>query len=88
MRKIVLSLMLFLLAGNAMIYAQDYNKTDKQGRRQGPWVDFYANGQKRYEGLFKNDRCHGEFKYYDAIHWVYSVELGRDVKEGSYDWTP
>ncbi|MBP5230232.1 MAG: DUF4430 domain-containing protein [Clostridia bacterium] len=24
----------------------------------------------------------------DTIHWVYSVELGRDVKEGSYDWTP
>ena len=24
----------------------------------------------------------------DEIHWVYSVELGRDVKEGSYDWTP
>lgn len=65
MRKIVLSLMLFLLAGNAMIFAQDFNKTDKQGRRQGPWVDFYANGQKRYEGQFKNDRCHGEFKYYD-----------------------
>ena len=57
--------MLFLLAGNAMIFAQDFNKTDKQGRRQGPWVDFYANGQKRYEGQFKNDRCHGEFKYYD-----------------------
>ena len=65
MRKILLLLMLFLLVGNTMIFAQDYNKTDKQGRRQGPWVDFYANGQKRYEGQFKNDRCFGEFKYYD-----------------------
>ena len=24
----------------------------------------------------------------DRIHWVYSLELGRDVKEGSYDWNP
>lgn len=45
--------------------AQDYNQTDAKGRRQGIWMDFHSNGQKRYEGQFKNDRCQGEFRYYD-----------------------
>lgn len=45
--------------------AQEYNQTDGKGRRQGPWTDFYANGQKRYEGQFKNDKCQGTFRYYD-----------------------
>lgn len=45
--------------------AQEYNQTDAKGRRQGLWADFYANGQKRYEGKFKNDKCQGTFRYYD-----------------------
>jgi antitoxin component YwqK of YwqJK toxin-antitoxin module len=45
--------------------AQELNRTDSKGRRQGAWTDFYPNGQKRYEGQFKNDQCVGEFKYYD-----------------------
>lgn len=48
-----------------VVNAQDLNRTDAQGRRQGKWVDYYANGQLRYEGQFKNDQCQGEFKYYD-----------------------
>lgn len=46
-------------------FAQEYNQTDAKGRRQGIWMDFYANGQKRYEGQFKNNKCRGEFRYYD-----------------------
>lgn len=46
-------------------FAQDHNRTDSKGRRQGLWTDFYANGQKRYEGEFKNDKCKGTFRYYD-----------------------
>ena len=63
MNKILLSLILFLFALNGI--AQDHNRTDDKGRRQGLWMDFYPNGQKRYEGTFKNDKCQGEFKYYD-----------------------
>lgn len=44
---------------------QDINRTDSKGRRQGTWTDFYPNGQKRYEGQFKNDKCKGTFRYYD-----------------------
>ena len=45
--------------------SQDINRTDSKGRRQGAWTDFYSNGQKRYEGQFKNDKCKGTFRYYD-----------------------
>ena len=47
------------------LMSQDFNKTDSKGRRQGIWRGFYPNGQLRYEGQFKNDKCKGTFKYYD-----------------------
>ena len=65
MNKILLFFSMVFLMGNTFLHAQDMNRTDNKGRRQGPWTDFYANGQKRYEGQFKNDFCVGEFKYYD-----------------------
>ena len=76
MNKILLSFLLFLSVG-AM--AQNHNQTDDKGRRQGSWMDFYPNGQKRYEGQFKNDRCTGEFKYYD--------EQGRLKATNTFDKT-
>ena len=47
------------------VVGQDMNRTDAKGRRQGAWTDFYPNGQKRYEGQFKNNKCKGTFCYYD-----------------------
>lgn len=64
MKKITLSIFLMTICC-LVANAQDLNRTDSQGRRQGKWVDYYANGQLRYEGQFKNNRCQGEFKYYD-----------------------
>ena len=54
-----------LLFALSTAFAQDFNRTDGKGRRQGEWRDYYANGQLRYEGRFKNDKCKGLFKYYD-----------------------
>lgn len=64
-QKFIFTLLLFLATCNLAVNAQDLNRTDNQGRRQGKWVDYYANGQIRYEGQFKNNNCQGEFKYYD-----------------------
>ncbi len=58
---LLLAALLFTVAA----VAQDFNKTDRKGRRQGNWRDYYANGQLRYEGKFKNDKCKGTFRYYD-----------------------
>ena len=54
-----------LLFAVTALSAQDFNQTDSKGRRQGVWRDFYPNGQTRYEGEFKNDKCRGTFRYYD-----------------------
>jgi len=59
---LILASLLFALS---TAFAQDFNRTDGKGRRQGEWRDYYANGQLRYEGRFKNDKCKGMFKYYD-----------------------
>ena len=63
MKRFVIILMSLFIAFASM--AQDFNQTDSRGRRQGPWRDFYPNGQLRYEGQFKNDKCRGTFRYYD-----------------------
>ena len=57
--------LVFVVMLSLSAVAQDYNRTDAKGRRQGTWMDFYPNGQKRYEGQFKNDKCKGTFTYYD-----------------------
>lgn len=64
MKRVAIILVSFLLAFTSVM-AQDFNRTDAKGRRQGTWMDFYPNGQKRYEGQFKNDKCKGTFRYYD-----------------------
>ena len=61
-RSIILFLVLLL---SASAWCQEVNRTDAKGRRQGVWTDFYPNGQKRYEGQFKNDKCKGTFRYFD-----------------------
>ena len=64
MKRYVLMLVTLLFAVTPLM-SQDFNKTDSKGRRQGTWRGFYPNGQLRYEGQFKNDKCKGTFKYYD-----------------------
>lgn len=64
MRKILALLCILMVSAN-LLQGQDMNRTDSKGRRQGAWTDFYPNGQRRYEGQFKNDMPTGEFKYYD-----------------------
>ena len=64
MKRYALLLASLLLAVSTA-FAQNFNRTDNKGRRQGAWHDYYDNGQLRYEGRFKNDKCKGVFKYYD-----------------------
>ncbi len=66
MKRLALIIVAVLFAVSAAV-AQNFNQTDAKGRRQGAWRDFYPNGQLRYEGQFKNDKCKGTFKYYDEL---------------------
>jgi antitoxin component YwqK of YwqJK toxin-antitoxin module len=58
-----LVLLLFTVPG-MIISGQDINKTGKDGKKQGKWINKYPNGNILYEGQFINDLPSGEFKRY------------------------
>jgi len=63
--SIFLSTSFFILIALATTgNAQEFNKTDANGQKQGLWKKMYSNGNTRYQGEFKNDTAIGLFKYY------------------------
>ncbi len=60
--KIKIFAIISFLAVSAMATCQ--NLTDQQGRKQGPWVKKYQNGNVEYEGTFTDNHPVGEFKRY------------------------
>lgn len=79
-----LSLTLLTLLLSENIYAQNnYNKTDKHGRRQGKWIEYHNNGQIRYKGQFKNNEPVGEFLYYseDGSLFAKNKNLKNNITE-------
>lgn len=61
MMKRIYFLAVLMLLSNA-VFSQ--NKTDKQGRRQGQWIEYHDNGKIKSKGTFKNGFPVGEFFYY------------------------
>lgn len=62
------------------------NKTDAQGRKQGQWVKYQADGKGiLYTGQFKNDIPYGEFRYYYPSGKVRTIVL-HESKWSSYSW--
>ncbi|MFT5891669.1 MAG: antitoxin component YwqK of YwqJK toxin-antitoxin module [Dokdonia sp.] len=48
--------------------AQEFNKTDTNSKKHGPWHKFYEGSkQLRYEGTFDHGKEVGTFKFYDKI---------------------
>ncbi len=41
------------------------NRTDDKGLKQGRWIDFYENGNKKTEYNYLNDKLHGMLRQYD-----------------------
>lgn len=59
-------LLFFWLMASATGIAQEWNKTDKDGKKHGAWRGFFEESKRvRYEGQFENGREVGIFKYYD-----------------------
>lgn len=48
----------------ALARKQNINRYDKQEQKQGLWVTFYKNMQKKVEGSYQNNLKHGYWKYY------------------------
>ncbi|HNY14291.1 MAG TPA: toxin-antitoxin system YwqK family antitoxin [Bacteroidales bacterium] len=51
----------------------DINKTDAQGKKQGPWIRKYPSGSILYEGTFVDDKPVGVFKRYNQNNSLNSV---------------
>lgn len=49
---------------------------DAEGRRQGPWKEFYETGELKSEGNYKNGLREGE--------WVFYYRDGKEEQRGSY----
>ena len=50
---------------------------DAEGRRQGPWKEFYETGELRSEGSYKKGKREGE--------WVFYYRDGKEEQRGSYN---
>lgn len=75
MKRIVSISLVLALCGLISFEAYSQNKIDAQGRKQGSWSKANKNGNKIYEGNFKDDYEVGVFTYY--------YEDGKTVKAKS-----
>lgn len=50
------------------------NRTDKQGRKQGPWKTFYADGDLKTSGNYLDGKKNGIFKEYDRDGNLLNIE--------------
>ncbi len=56
---------MFLLI-SISVFAQDLNKLDSNGKKQGMWKGFYEESKRpRYEGTFEHGKEKGMFKFFD-----------------------
>ncbi len=56
---------LAVVSASIAVYAQDVNKTNTNGQREGNWIGYYSKTNNvKYEGTFKNGKEIGVFKFY------------------------
>ena len=61
MKYILVSLLI-----SASLFAQDINKFDENGKKNGLWKGIYEESKRpRYEGVFEHGKEIGMFKFYD-----------------------
>jgi antitoxin component YwqK of YwqJK toxin-antitoxin module len=61
MKYLLLSLLISI-----SVFAQDINKLDENGKKNGLWKGFYEESKRpRYEGAFEHGKEIGTFKFYD-----------------------
>ncbi len=72
--RLLIFILLFCLCPVATGQGQSVtNQTDKNGKKQGHWIKKYPNGTVMYDGFFKDDQPHGEFKRYYEDQKIKSI---------------
>lgn len=59
-----LALFAVMLFACTCVQAQDLNRTDSRGMKQGLWKNYYPNRVLKSEGSYKNDKPQGLFRLY------------------------
>jgi antitoxin component YwqK of YwqJK toxin-antitoxin module len=60
--KYIIALLLISLS----FYAQDINKVDENGKKNGLWKGYFEGSKRpRYEGAFEHGKEIGIFKFFD-----------------------
>ena len=59
--------------------------TFKNGKKEGPWVSYYDNGQLRSKGTYKNDKKEGPWVSYNKDgtvdeDWTGTYKDGKKIK--------
>ncbi|WP_116787581.1 toxin-antitoxin system YwqK family antitoxin [Flavobacterium psychrotrophum] len=82
MKRVAVLSLIFLIATGAM--AQDINKKDAQGNRDGLWKGTYeASKRPRYEGTFNHGKETGTFKFFDDTQASTLMATRVFAKDGS-----
>lgn len=50
-----------------VMFRENVNRRDKDGKRQGPWKEYYSIPQVKWECNYKDDLRHGYYKEYDSL---------------------
>lgn len=58
--------------------SEKVNRFNDQGKKRGPWIEFYPNGLTSMEGFYMNDKKNGIFKTYDRKGNLLTLEKYRD----------
>ncbi len=64
-REYVVLSFVFTMVFTLVSIAQKVNQLDANGKRTGPWLKYYPNGDIRYKGQFKNGKEFGMFHFYE-----------------------
>ncbi|RZJ24605.1 MAG: hypothetical protein EOO48_14345 [Flavobacterium sp.] len=73
----------FILFVSIPAFAQDLNKLDANGKKDGPWKGYFDESKRvKYEGTFSHGNETGVFTFYDDTK-AHSVLATRDFTKGN-----
>ena len=83
----IMKYLVVILFCTTSLFAQDFNKLDDKGKKNGVWKGTYEQSKRpRYEGTFSHGKEIGIFKYYDdtAVGTIIATREFNDKDNSCY----
>jgi antitoxin component YwqK of YwqJK toxin-antitoxin module len=74
-----------LYVNDILVENERLNRTDKNGKRQGVWKDFYIDGRVKREAYYRNDTLDGLYKEFNEKGAMIASLVYRDGKIKEYN---